>query len=170
MKEEMKEIVKAGTLPTGAIPVVSGERKKKTTHTPPTETDILESAEDLYKEQKYHDACRILKTALKKYPDKGEYHYLLGLCQTHMEFFQEEAERHLKKAVELNPWNSDPVYALGILFRIQGKTRQAASCFERVMKISKDHSKAVTAMRELSKKTRKKSALFHFLKKDNKDL
>jgi tetratricopeptide (TPR) repeat protein len=170
MKEEMKEIAKAGTLPTGDIPVVSGERKKVPDIAPQGDMNILESAEELYMEKKYHDACGILKAALKKYPDKGEYHYLLGLCQTHMEFFQEEAERHLKKAVELNPWNSDPVYALGILFRIQGKTRQAASCFERVMKISKDHGKAVKAMRELSKKTRKRSTLFHFLKKDNKDL
>lgn len=168
VKEEMKEIVKAATFPASELPLVSEDREKEETPPPPTEADILENAEGLYLEKKYHEATSILKAAVKRNPNKGEYHYLLGLCQTHMEFFQEEAERHLKKAIELNPWNSDPVYALGILFRIQGKTRQAASCFERVMKVSKDHSKAVKAMRELSMKTRKKSTLFNFFKKESK--
>jgi len=168
VKEEMSEIIEPGILKTGEVPIQDKDREKEVDPSRASGADILEDAEALYSEKKYHEANRILKAALKKNPDKGEYHYLLGLCQTHMEFFQEEAERHLKKAIELNPWNSDPVYALGILFRIQGKTKQAATCFERVMRISKDHSKAVKAMRELSKRKRKKSSLFHFLKKENR--
>jgi tetratricopeptide (TPR) repeat protein len=169
MKDEMKEIVQAKTFPTEDLPVVTGNEPAGEDPGFPAEADIFEEAEELYMEKKYHEAARLLKPALKKNPDKAEYLYLLGLCQTHMEFFQSEAERHLKRAIELNPWNSDPVYALGMLFRMQGKTKQAAHCFERVMKISKDHSKAVKAMRELSIKKRKKSTLFSFLKKDNKD-
>lgn len=169
VKEEMNEIIAPEIFKTGEVPIQDKDRKKEVVPPTVSGTDILEVAEALYLDKKYHEANRILKAALKKNPDKGEYHYFLGLCQTHMEFFQEEAERHLKKAIELNPWNSDPVYALGILFRIQDKTKQAAICFERVMRISKDHSKAVKAMRELSKRKRKRSTLFHFLKKENRE-
>ena len=45
MKEEMKEIVKAGTLPTGEIPVMSSNREKEITPSPLSETDILEKAD-----------------------------------------------------------------------------------------------------------------------------
>jgi tetratricopeptide (TPR) repeat protein len=124
-----------------------------------------ETADELYKREKYQEAIGVLKAAIKKEPNNGEYFYLLGLCQSHLEFFQVEAERNLRKAIQLNPWSSDPVYALGVLFGIQGKNKPAAKCFERVLTMSKGHSKAVDAMRELGKKNRDKDSLFTLLKK-----
>jgi tetratricopeptide (TPR) repeat protein len=130
-------------------------------------TSHLEEAESLYKDKKYADAAKVLKMALRKEPNNGDYHCLLGLCQTHMEFFQDEAERHLRRAIELNPWTSDPVYALGVLFRNQGKERQAAKCFERVMSMTANHHRAVAAMRANIKK-HQKGGLFSIKKKDLK--
>lgn len=162
---EKPEPIQAGMRETREVE--KGYRKEES---PSPESDIqapsvVEQAEELYAEKKYYDASKLLKTALKKEPDRADLHYLLGMSQTHMEFFQEEAERHLRKAIELNPWSSDPVYALGILFRIQGKKRQAAKCFERVITVSKDHEKAVKAMRELAQKKKEKESIFSFFRK-----
>jgi len=130
------------------------------------EKNLLEKAEELYKDKKYTEAAGILKAGVKTARHKGDYYYLLGLCQTHMEFYQEEAEKHLRKAIEINPWNSDPVFALGILFRLQDKKKQAEKCFERVMSMTGDHTRAVKAIRELSQRKKQKGSLFSFLKKD----
>lgn len=131
----------------------------------PVEKTAFESANDLYKSEKYHEAIGILKAAIKKEPGQGEYYYLMGLCQSHLEFFQAQAERSLRKAIQLNPWSSDPVYVLGILFGIQGKNKQATKCFERVLSMSKGHSLAADAMRELGKQKSDKSSLMTLLKK-----
>jgi len=144
------------------------KRRDGVIRSPARITSVIEEAEELYKNQRYAQAAGLLKGALRSEPDNGDYHCLLGLCQTHLEFFQAEAERHLRKAIELNPWSSDPVYALGVLFRIQGKNKQAALCFERVMSMTANHHRAVEAMRGIVHKKKEKGSMFSFLKKDIK--
>ncbi|MCI0471192.1 MAG: tetratricopeptide repeat protein, partial [Candidatus Aminicenantes bacterium] len=75
--------------------------------------------------------------------------YLLGLCQSELVFFHGDAERNLKNAVELEPFNADPVYALGMLFRKQKKLKLSEKCFLRALEIDRNRSDAGKAIAEI---------------------
>jgi len=104
--------------------------------------DLLLQSKDLYEKHKYSDAVPLLKLAIKLQPGQGDFYYLLGLCQSKVELMENEAEINLKKAVEFKSWSADPVYALGVLYRSQGKMKLAERCFQRVKEISYEHTGA----------------------------
>jgi tetratricopeptide (TPR) repeat protein len=104
--------------------------------------DLLLQSKELYEKHKYSNAVPLLKMAIKLQPGQGDFYYLLGLCQSKMELMENEAEMNLKKAVEFKSWSADPVYALGVLYRGQGKMKLAERCFQRVKEISYEHTGA----------------------------
>ena len=114
------------------------------------------------------DCWVVIDRLVKTDPSNGDFYYLLGLCQTHLEFSHEEAERNFRKAIELKPWSSDPVYALGILYKKQNKKKQAARCFERVMSMTDSHHDAAKAIRELYKKKKGKKSIVSVLTREIK--
>jgi len=116
----------------------------------------------------YQDAIDVLKRELRGTQLRGEYFNLLGLAQLHNDFKSFEVEMNLKKAIELNPGNAEPIFNLGELYNKLNKKVLAARCYEKVIKMTKDNQKAVVALRELHKKNIKKQSIFSILSKDIK--
>lgn len=104
--------------------------------------DLMLKGKDLYEKHEYAKAIPLLKKAIKLQPGQGDFYHLLGLSQAEAELTHNEAEINLKRAIELKSWSADPVYALGILYRRQGKVKLAERCFQRVKEISYEHTGA----------------------------
>jgi len=111
--------------------------------------DLLLLAKGFYEKRDYAAAVPLLKKAIRLEPKGGDFYYLLGLCQSESELTKNEAEIHLKKAIELKSWSADPVYALRVLYRGQGKMKLAERCFQRVKEIAYEHTGASRALVDL---------------------
>jgi len=116
--------------------------------------ELLLHSKELYEQREFAKAIPLLKQAIKLEPGQGDFYYLLGLCQSEVEIMKNEAEINLKKAIERKSWSADPVYALGILYRGQGRMKLAERCFQRVKEIAYDHT---GASRELVNLRRQKA-------------
>ncbi len=111
--------------------------------------DLLLQAKERYEKHEYAMAIPLLKKAIKLEPGQGDFYYLLGICQGENELTSNDAEINLKKAIELKSWSADPVYALGVLYRGQGKAKLAERCFQRVKEIAYEHTGASRALVDL---------------------
>ena len=111
--------------------------------------DLLLQSKQLYEKHEYARAVPLLKKAIKLHPGQGDFYHLLGLCQSEAEITKNDAEINLKKAIELKSWSADPVYALGVLYRGQGKANLAERCFQRVKEIAYEHTGASRALVDL---------------------
>ena len=114
--------------------------------------DLLRKSKELYEKREFAQAIPLLKKAVKLEAKQGDFYYLLGLCQSEETVFQNEAEINLKKAIELKSWSADPVYALGVLYRHQGKMKLAERCFQRVKEIAYEHTGASRALVDLRRR------------------
>jgi tetratricopeptide (TPR) repeat protein len=65
----------------------------------------------------------------------------------------DEAERYLRRALELNPLLTDAVVDFGFLFLRRGDVEHARECFERALQLEPHHSKALEGTRELKLST-----------------
>ena len=126
---------------------------------------LLVQSKELYEKHEYIKAVPLLKNAIMLQPGQGDFYYLLGLCQSKVELMENEAEMNLKKAIELKSWSGDPVYALGVLYRGQGKMKLAERCFQRVKEISYEHTGASRALVDLRRLRSGKKSKFPFVKK-----
>jgi hypothetical protein len=111
--------------------------------------NLLLRSKELYEQRDYQGAITLLKQAVKMEPGQADFYHLLGMCQSKLELMHNEAEINLKKAIELKSWSADPVYALGVLYRGQGKMKLAERCFQRVKEISYEHTGASRALVDL---------------------
>ncbi len=111
--------------------------------------DLLLQSKELYEKHEYVRAQPLLKKAIKLHPGQGDFYHLLGVCQSEAEITKNDAEINLKKAIELKSWSADPVYALGVLYRGQGKAKLAERCFQRVKEIAYEHTGASRALVDL---------------------
>ena len=127
------------------------EKNKKTLIPEQKHDDQLQLAQEQYDMGLYKNVIDMLKIASKNTDMKGEIYYLLGLSQSHFKESFLESEMNLKKAIELTPWSSGPIYALGNLYKKQHKNRLAQKCFERVMSMTANHGEAVKAVQRLVK-------------------
>ena len=126
---------------------------------------LLLQSKELYEQREFAKAVPMLKQAIKLEPGQGDFYYLLGLCQAETEVMKNDAEINLKKAIELKSWSADPVYALGILYRHQGKMNLAERCFQRVKEISYEHTGASRELVDLRRQKRGTKAKPPTLKK-----
>jgi tetratricopeptide (TPR) repeat protein len=127
--------------------------------------EMLLRSKELYEQREFDLAIPLLKQAIKLEPGQGDFYYLLGLCQGESEIMKNDAEINLKKAIELKSWSADPVYALGTLYRGQGKMKLAERCFNRVKEIAYDHTGASRALVDLRRLQPGKKNKVSFLKK-----
>ena len=114
--------------------------------------DLMMQSKELYEKHEYAAAVPLLKKAIKLEPRQGDFYHLLGLCQSEAELTKNEAEINLKKAIELKSWSADPVYALGVLYRHQGRMNLAERCFQRVKEIAYEHTGASRALVDLRRR------------------
>ncbi len=82
------------------------------------------------------------------------------MCQMHLPFFSDEAERNLKKAIEMAPSKSEPVQALGNLYLVLKKKKNAKRCFERAVELDPGNISAAQDLFRLKYPPKKKKKLF----------
>jgi len=114
--------------------------------------NMMLQSKELYEKHEYAKAIPLLKKAIRLESNQGDYYYLLGLCQGETELTHNEAEMNLKKAIEYKSWSADPVYALGVLYRREGKMKLAERCFQRVKEIAYEHTGASRALVDLRRR------------------
>jgi len=120
---------------------------------------------ELFEQGQFVQAIQVLKQAIKLEPTHGDFYYFLGQSQKEFELLKPEAEINLKKAIELSPWNAEPVYALGVFYRSENKMKMAERCFQRVKEISHSHSGASQALADLRRLRQSKKGKGFFRKK-----
>jgi curved DNA-binding protein CbpA len=118
-----------------------------------------------YKEEKYQEAVDLLKNAVKFDQNKSKYLLLLGLSQSKIPSQRKEAEKNLKRASELEPWNAEPVFALGVMYRKSSAMEKAEACFKKALEINMDYRPATRMMEEIKKRSQHKKTRFSLFKK-----
>ena len=127
--------------------------------------NLLLHSKELYERHDYGSAVPLLKQAIRLEPNQGDFYYLLGLCLAEIDVMKHDAESNFKKAIELKSWSADPVYALGVFYRGQGRMKLAERCFQRVKEISYEHTGASRALVDLRRQHPGKKSKTSFLKK-----
>lgn len=122
--------------------------------------DKFERGKELYYANKFDEALIPLKETTKS-ADSGYENFLyLGLCQTNLPFFSDEAERNLKKAIEIAPAKSEPVHALGKLYVKLSRKKSAKKCFERAVELEPGNIDAAQDLFRMKFPPKKKKKLF----------
>ncbi len=98
----------------------------------------LQQARDHYREGDFHNTIQFCNLALKHADTLAECHALLGqaLERNPDRRWQLRAEKELKRALELDPWNPHFYLHLGEFYRRQGMEQRAARYFEKAFRIS----------------------------------
>jgi len=112
---------------------------------------FYQKANTLFKQNKFREAAALLETSISNDNTKAGYFYLLGLCLSQTPETRSKAETHLKKASELEPHNTQPLFALGELYRSENMINNAEACFKKVLAINPDHTLAAKAIKEIGK-------------------
>jgi tetratricopeptide (TPR) repeat protein len=107
----------------------------------------------LARQQKSVEAIQTFRQALDQEPDNPWAHRNLGACLLKQEGKAEEAERHLRRAVELLPVDQQALYGLGQALLALGREKDADEQFIKV--IEQDDR---TPIAELAKEERSKLA------------
>ena len=100
----------------------------------------------------YYGAIVLLKQAVTFAPDHAEAWHLLGACQERNPKWRREAAESFQRALSLDPNSVDALISLGDLYRTQGLTSRAQSCYEDVLKISAENAQAKSRLAAIAKK------------------
>ncbi len=107
-----------------------------------TKRGDLGAAKDLYRRaQEAHDrsdfwqAIQLTQQAIDLAPDRAELYHFLGLALRKNPKWRQDAEKNLKIAANLDPWKSDYLIELGMLYREAGLHLRASKTFEQARAI-----------------------------------
>ena len=123
------------------IPLPGNEKKQA--------KELYLKANFFYKRKDYFKAATMMEEAVRLDGEKASYFLLLGLCQSKSPQTQKMAEKNLKKASEMEPWNADPVFALGELYRSTNFLKKADAQFRKALELNLDHTLAGKAIEDL---------------------
>jgi Tfp pilus assembly protein PilF len=87
------------------------------------------------------------------------------MSQSNVPALRRVAEKNLQKVVEMEPWNVEPLVALGLLFLGEKFDKRAESFFRRALAIDPDNEVALSKMSELTTGNKKQTVLSVFKKK-----
>jgi tetratricopeptide (TPR) repeat protein len=99
----------------------------------------------------YYAAIVLLKQAVDYAPDHADAWFLLGSCQERNPQWHREATDSYQKALSINPNHVDAMLSLGDLYRSQGLTSRAESCYEDVLQIEPEHAQALKRLKRKAK-------------------
>ena len=119
----------------------------------------------LYSHKKFLEAASFLDEAVRNDGGKAPYFLLLGLSQANVPTLRRMAEKNLQKVVEMEPWNAEPLVALGLLFLAEKLDKRAESFFRKALAIDPDHEVALNKLNELYPDSKKQSVFSVFKKK-----
>jgi curved DNA-binding protein CbpA len=165
------DLRKSGPLPDKAIPlplpsdeavVEEAQARSAVAHAnvvanPTTNGNTGQQAEHYYQQgrarydrKEYHAAVHLLREAIKLDPTRAPYHYHLGVALIRNPRTRREAEGHLSKAAELEPYNAQVRVKLGMLYKEAGLIKKAESYFQQALQLDPDNR---AARRELTTKS-----------------
>jgi curved DNA-binding protein CbpA len=103
--------------------------------------------------KEYHAAVHLLREAVKIDSSKPQYHFHLGIALIRNPRTRREAEHHLSRAAELDPYNAQMRVKLGMLYKESGLTKKAEHYFREAIQLDPENR---TAARELANNKNKK--------------
>lgn len=113
--------------------------------------ELYLKANRLYKMKRYFEAVSLLEQAVEQDNKKANFFLLLGLAQSKLPTMKKFAEKNLLKASELEPWNADPIFSLGELYRSERLMKKAEAYFKKALEINMEHTLAGQAVQDLGK-------------------
>lgn len=108
-------------------------------------------AKDLVAEEDYYGAIVLLKQTVGFAPDHPEAWFLLASCQQRNPKWLRAAAESYHKALSFNPSHVDAMISLGDLYRAQGLSSRAESCYEDALAIEPDNVEAKNRLKALKK-------------------
>jgi tetratricopeptide (TPR) repeat protein len=100
----------------------------------------------------YYGAIVLLKQAVEFAPEHAEAWYLLGACQERNPKWHREAAESYQRALAIDPNFVDALISLGDLYRVEGLSSRAQSCYEDVLKIAPENQEAKRRLQALKKR------------------
>lgn len=100
----------------------------------------------------YYGAIVLLKQAVEFAPEHAEAWFLLGACQERNPKWRREAAESYQRALAIDPNFVDALISLGDLYRGEGLTSRAQSCYEDVLKIAPENQEAKRRLQALKKR------------------
>ncbi len=100
-----------------------------------------------FERKEYHAAVHLLREAIKLDPSRAPYHYHLGIALIRNPRTRREAEQHLSKAAELEPYNAQIRVKLGLLYKEAGLSKRAEHYFREALQMDPENR---AAQRELT--------------------
>lgn len=92
--------------------------------------------------KEYHAAIHLLREAVKIDPAKAPYHFHLGNALLRNPRTRREADEHLTKSAELDPYNSQIRVKLGLLYKEVGLKKRAEHFFKAALSLDPDNRAA----------------------------
>jgi curved DNA-binding protein CbpA len=92
--------------------------------------------------KEYHAAIHLLREAVKIDPAKAAYHFHLGNALLRNPRTRREADEHLTKSAELDPYNSQMRVKLGQLYKEMGLKKRAEHFFKAALSLDPDNRAA----------------------------
>ena len=108
-------------------------------------------ARELSVQGDYYGAIVLLKQTVDYAPDNAQAWFLLGSCQERNPKWRREAAESFQMALSVDPNFIDAMISLGDLYKIEGLTSRAQSCYEDVLKISPENQQAKSRVQALKK-------------------
>lgn len=100
----------------------------------------------------YYGAIVLLKQAVNFAPDMSEAWFLLGSCQERNPKWRRDAAESFQMALSIDPNHVDAMISLGDLYKMEGLTTRAQTCYEDALKISPDNQQAKNRLNALKRK------------------
>jgi curved DNA-binding protein CbpA len=100
-----------------------------------------------FERKEYHAAVHLLREAIKLDPSRAPYHYHLGIALIRNPRTRRDAEQHLSKAAELEPYNAQIRVKLGLLYKEAGLSKRAEHFFREALQMDPENR---VAKREIS--------------------
>jgi len=122
-------------------------------------------AKTLYDQTRYEEARIFLEEAVRMDATKAKYFLLLGMVESKLKGLLRQSESHLLQAMEIEPWNTDILLALGLLYKQVGMPVKATKQFKKILALDSDHRVARKEL-NLAKGQDKKKGLKDFLAMD----
>jgi TolA-binding protein len=109
-------------------------------------------AKDLSAAGDYYGAIVLLKQSVQFVPENSEAWYLLGSCQERNPKWRRDAAESFQMALSINPEFVDAIISLGDLYKAEGLTSRAQTCYEDALKISPENAQAKSRIAALKKR------------------
>lgn len=100
----------------------------------------------------YYGAIVLLKGAVDFAPDHAEAWFLLGSCQERNPKWRRDAAESFQRALSIDPNKVDALISLGDLYKLEGLTSRAQSCYEDALRISPENQQARSRLDGIKKR------------------